>query len=48
MSAPLKRHHTTPGSLYYIIQGSGYSTIDQYRIDWEAGDTFSCPSLLLS
>ena len=34
----------TPGSLYYIIRGSGYSTIDQYRVDWEAGDTFSCPS----
>ena len=37
-------HRHTPGSLYYIIQGRGYSTIDHYRIDWEAGDTFSCPS----
>ena len=36
-------HRHTPGSLYYIIQGSGYSTIDRYRIDWDAGDTFSCP-----
>ena len=40
----LDMHRHTPGSLYYIIQGSGYSTIDQYRIEWEAGDTFSCPS----
>ena len=37
-------HRHTPGSLYYIIQGRGYSTIDHYRIEWEAGDTFSCPS----
>ena len=37
-------HRHTPGSMYYIISGSGYSTIDEYRIDWEEGDSFSCPS----
>jgi len=37
-------HRHTPGSVYYIIEGTGYSTIDKYRIDWVGGDTFSCPS----
>ena len=37
-------HRHTPGSMYFIIAGSGYSTIDERRIDWEAGDSFSCPS----
>lgn len=37
-------HRHTPGSMYYIISGCGYSTIDEYRIDWEEGDSFSCPS----
>ena len=37
-------HRHTPGSMYYIISGTGYSTIDEYRIDWEDGDSFSCPS----
>jgi len=37
-------HRHTPASMYYIISGSGYSTIDEYRIDWEDGDSFSCPS----
>jgi gentisate 1,2-dioxygenase len=37
-------HRHTPGSVYYIIAGSGYSTIDKYRVDWVGGDTFSCPS----
>ena len=27
-----------------VVSGSGYSTIDRYRIDSEAGDLFSCPS----
>ena len=40
----IEMHRHTPGSIYYIITGSGYSTINQYRIDWEEGDTFSCPS----
>ncbi|MBT5140600.1 MAG: cupin domain-containing protein [Acidimicrobiaceae bacterium] len=37
-------HRHTPGSMYYIISGSGYSTINEYRIEWEDGDSFSCPS----
>ena len=37
-------HRHTPGSMYYVISGSGYSTINEYRIDWEDGDSFSCPS----
>lgn len=37
-------HRHTPGSVYYIIEGAGYSTVDRYRIEWVGGDTFSCPS----
>ena len=37
-------HRHTPASTYFIIRGTGYSTINEYRIDWEDGDTFSCPS----
>ena len=37
-------HRHTPGSMYHIIRGSGYSTINQYRIEWQTGDIFSCPS----
>ena len=38
----MPRH--TPESMYHIVSGSGYSTIDRYGIDSEAGDLFSCPS----
>ena len=37
-------HRHTPGSVYQIVKGRGYSTIDRYRIEWETGDVFSCPS----
>jgi gentisate 1,2-dioxygenase len=37
-------HRHTPSSVYYIIQGTGFSTINEYRIDWTAGDTYSCPA----
>ncbi|MBZ9761657.1 cupin domain-containing protein [Mesorhizobium sp. CA8] len=40
----IEMHRHTPGSVYHVISGTGYSTINEYRIDWEAGDTFSCPS----
>lgn len=37
-------HRHTPSSMYYIMKGDGYSTIDEYKIEWTTGDTFSCPS----
>jgi gentisate 1,2-dioxygenase len=37
-------HRHTPSSMYYIIKGDGYSTINEYRIEWTAGDSYSCPS----
>lgn len=37
-------HRHTPSSCYYIIKGTGYSTINEFRVDWTTGDTFSCPS----
>ena len=40
----ISMHRHTPSSCYYIIKGSGYSTVNDYRIDWATGDTFSCPS----
>lgn len=40
----ISMHRHTPSSCYYIIQGTGYSTVNEYRVDWTTGDTFSCPS----
>ena len=40
----ISMHRHTPSSCYYIIKGTGYSTVNDYRIDWATGDTFSCPS----
>ena len=37
-------HRHTPSSMYFIVKGDGYSTINQYRIDWTTADSFSCPS----
>ncbi|WP_170763817.1 cupin domain-containing protein [Ruegeria lacuscaerulensis] len=40
----IEMHRHTPGSVYHVMEGTGYSTINEYRVDWEGGDTFSCPS----
>ena len=39
-----KAHRHTGGTVYHVIQGTGYSIIGGARFDWEAKDTFVVPS----
>ncbi|KAF2453196.1 RmlC-like cupin domain-containing protein [Lineolata rhizophorae] len=34
----------TASSVYHVIDGAGYSTINSKRFDWKQGDTFCVPS----
>lgn len=34
----------TASSVYHVVEGSGYSTIDGKIFPWEKGDTFCIPS----
>lgn len=34
----------TASAVYHVVRGSGYSTIDGERFDWEFGDTFAVPT----
>ena len=34
----------TASSVYHVIEGTGYTTIDGKKFTWEKGDTFCIPS----
>lgn len=38
-----KAHRHTHGSVYHVVEGSGYSIIDGQKFEWEKGDTFAIP-----
>lgn len=38
-----KAHRHTHSTVYHVVRGSGYSTIDGKRIDWTQGDTLAVP-----
>ena len=37
-------HRHTFASIYYIVEGRGYTVADGSRIDWEQGDVLSLPA----
>ena len=41
MPGSSRRH--THGSVYHVVEGSGYSIIDGQKFEWEKGDTFAIP-----
>ncbi len=34
----------TSSAIYHVIEGQGYSTIDDQKYEWKQGDTFAVPS----
>ncbi len=34
----------TASSVYHIVEGSGYSQINDKKVEWKKGDTFCIPS----
>lgn len=38
------RMQETASSVYHVVEGSGYSQINERRVDWKKGDTFCIPS----
>lgn len=34
----------TTSAIYHIIEGQGYSTVGDVKIEWKRGDTFCLPS----
>lgn len=40
----LKSHQHTGNSLYYVVRGSGSTTVNDQRFDWNTGDFFTIPS----
>ena len=40
----LARHRHTAAAMYYIVSGSGWSVINDTRIEWGPGDLFTCPA----
>jgi gentisate 1,2-dioxygenase len=40
----IQSHRHNSVAIYHILEGSGYSLVEDERIDWERGDTFTCPA----
>ena len=40
-SAPIRE---TSSAIYHVIEGQGYSTVDDQKYEWKQGDTFAVPS----
>ncbi len=39
-----RTHRHTGSVIYHVVRGSGYSTLEGERIDWQERDTFALPS----